>query len=177
MSKRYIKNFIIVFLIIIFLIIITVINVKVFKNNSDNEKNLYKNELSYDIDKNDISKIDYDYIQKDLYKLDNIIKEQLKSDVDIKKKTEYYESAQNIYSNKINEIMRILNDKLDDEDFHILELDIDEFYKNIDFAIEEINNTNKSSIDVKYNINKYMYEEKQRKCHEIIENYKGFLKE
>lgn len=164
-------------MIAVILLIITLINVKVIKRNHLYEEDLYKNELSKSIGSNNIDKIDYDYIKKDLNELDNIIKEQLKVDIDIKKKTEYYKSAQEIYGNKLNEIVRILNDKLDDEDFELLQLDIDEFYINIDFALDEIKATNKSTIDVSYNTNKYLYEEKQRKCHEIADNYKGFLKE
>lgn len=175
MDKNFLKTFITVSFIAILLVVISFINVNVLKVKRE-EQRIYKNEVSILLDNNDIESIDYDFILNDLNRLDNVIIEQLNLDLDIKKKTEYYSFAQNIYTNKINEIVRVLNDKLDDQDFEALLLDIDEFYKNIDFALEEIKNTNKSSIDVDYNSNKYVYEEKQKKCHELIENYKGFLK-
>ena len=66
-------------------------------------------------------------------------------------------------------------EKLDDEDFMHLQDDLDEFYKNLDNASDEIKLTNESTIDAEYYVKKYFYEEKQSKCRELLNNYKGFL--
>ena len=68
-----------------------------------------------------------------------------------------------------------ISSSIDNEDFNLFQSDIDEFQKYIDLAIIDINNTLESPLDVDYYVNKYLYEEKQKKCHEILENYKGFL--
>ena len=49
------------------------------------------------------------------------------------------------------------------------------FNKNIDFAVDDFHNKLESSVDADLYIKKYIFEEKQKKCHEIIETYKGFL--
>ena len=156
-----------------------------------NHKNIFQfliNEFKKDINKNIFPKninpnllcfceeIDYDFIVKDLDSIDDILKEQVNLEMDRVKKTNYYKIAENIYSNKINEIVRVLFDKLDEEDYALLESDIEEFQKNIDFAITNLDNTIESSVEFEFYKNKYLYEEKQKKCRDILETYKGFLK-
>lgn len=172
--KNYIKNLIRILCIVFVLLVITLINI-FNKNIAERPEVLYKNELSTKITNNDINDINYEFLNKDLNSIDDILKEQLSLELDTRKKTQYYMKAQEIYSQKINEYMMVLNYKLDDEDFHRLELDIDDFQKNIDSAIEDISITLDSSIDIELYTNKYLYEEKQKKCREILESYKGFL--
>ena len=69
----------------------------------------------------------------------------------------------------------VFNSRLDDEDFERLLVDLDDFDKNLDFAVEDMNRTLESRFDKEYYTNKYLYEEKQKKCREILEAYKGFL--
>ncbi len=175
MNKNFIKNLIVLSIIVLILLLLTFINQFYFKRNTINYDKYYKNELAIKIYNNDLNGVDYNFLNNDLTSIDDILKEQLSYDIDMIKKSEYYNVAQNVYTQKMYEIVRVLNDKLDDEDFNRLELDIDDFQKNIDFAISEIQNTLDSSIDIEYNTNKYLYEEKQKKCREILETYKGFL--
>lgn len=175
MNKDTIKNFIVILSIVVVLILLTYYNQFYIKNTDVTYSELYKNELATKILNNDIDDVDYEYLNKDLTNIDDILKEQISLDIDMVKKTEYYNIAQNIYSKKINELVRILNDKLDDEDFNRLQLDIEDFQKNIDFAITDIKNTLDSTVDIKYYTNKYLYEEKRKKSREILETYKGFL--
>ena len=175
MYKNIIKKIIILVFIISALLILTYINQNYIKNNTLFHDDLYKNELSEKINSNDIDDINYAFLNSDLNSIDDILKEQLNSDVDRLRKTKYYAIAENIYSNKINEITRILTDKLDDEDFLRLQLDLEEFQKNIDFAIIDLDNNIESSVEFEYYKNKYLYEEKQKKCRDILETYKGFL--
>lgn len=175
MSENIIKRIVVLLCIITVLLVLTYVNQNLIKNDLIFNNNLYSNELSIKINNNDLTGVDYDFLNKDLNSIDDILKEQVNSDVDRLKKTEYYGIAENIYSNKINELVRVLNDKLDDEDFYRLELDIDDFQKNIDFAISDLQNTIESTVEFEYYKNKYLYEEKQKKCRDILESYKGFL--
>ena len=174
MFKNAYKNFIIVIPLIVVLSIITVFNVN-NKNNYRINDQVYKNELSKKIASNDIDDVNYDFLNKDLMNIDDIMKEQVSLELDNKKKSKYYEIASNIYSNKINELTMVLNYKLDDEDFYRLVIDLDDFQKNIDFAVEDLNNKLDSTLDIELYTNKYVYEEKQKKCREILETYRGFL--
>ena len=136
--KNVFKKIFILVIIIAILLLLTFINQNYIKNDILFSDDLYKNELSEKINNNDIDDINYDFLYKDLNSIDDILKEQLNSDIDRLRKTKYYAIAENIYSNKINEITRILTDKLDDEDFLRLQLDLEEFQKNIDFAISDL---------------------------------------
>lgn len=164
-----------VIIIPIVLIAITFINKNFVKSKSLLGDDVYINELSDRISKNDIEGIDYDFIKKDFEQIDIILKEQIAEPVDKKKKTNFYAIACDIYDNKINELCRVLNDKLNDSDFERLNSDIDEFNKNIDFALADIDSKIDSTIDSEYYKSKYQYEEKMNKCHELLETYKGFL--
>ena len=175
MNKNSIKNLIVIFGIVAILIAITYINQNFLKNNQAGINNLYANELSKKISNNDLNDVNYDYLNKDLNSVDEILKEQMALDLDKVMKAKYYSIADNIYSQKINEYVRVLNDKLDNEDFYRLLQDLDEFQKNIEFAISDLNNTLDSSIEFELYKNKYLYEEKQKKCRDILETYKGFL--
>lgn len=176
MFKSNLKKFLIICGIVLILYALTYINQKYIKNSALYNDTLYNNDLATKIDNNDLSRVDYDFINADLNNIDDILKEQVNLEMDRVKKTNYYGIAEKIYSNKINEIIRVLNDKLDDEDFYRLELDLEEFQKNIDFAIIDLDNTIESSIEFEFYKNKYLYEEKQKKCRDILETYKGFLK-
>ena len=176
MLKSTIKKILIIIVILSVLYLLTYVNQNYIKNNASFSDSLYNNDLTIKIDKNDIAKIDYDFIVKDLDSIDDILKEQVNLEMDRVKKTNYYKIAENIYSNKINEIVRVLFDKLDEEDYALLESDIEEFQKNIDFAITNLDNTIESSVEFEFYKNKYLYEEKQKKCRDILETYKGFLK-
>lgn len=175
MVTNFFKNILIIFSIVALLIIITLVNQYFFKNRQYNINDIYTNELSNKIINNDLSDVNYDFLNKDLNSIDDILNEQVNLDLDKVKKTKYYSVAESIYSQKINEIVRVLNEKLDDEDFYRLELDLEEFQKNIDFAISDLNDTIDSSIEFEFYKNKYLYEEKQKKCRDILETYKGFL--
>ena len=175
MNKNFFKNLGFILLVVLVLIIITYVNQNFFKNSQSGFNDIYTNELANKITNNDLADVNYDYINKDLNSIDDILNEQVNLDLDKVKKTKYYSVAENIYSQKINEIVRILNDKLDNEDFYRLELDLDEFQKNIDFAISDLKDTLDSSIEFEFYKNKYLFEEKQKKCRDILETYKGFL--
>ena len=175
MYKNIFKRLFILLGLIVVLLLLTFINQNYLKNNNIFNNTIYSNELTIKIKNNDLKDVDYKFINNDLNNIDDILKEQVNLDVDRLKKTEYYGIAENIYSNKINEIVRVLNDKLDDEDFHRLELDIDDFQKNIDFAITDLENTIESTVELEYYKNKYLYEKKKKKCRDILETYKGFL--
>lgn len=175
MNKNFFKNLGLILLVVLVLIIITYVNQNFFKNSQSGFNDIYTNELANKITNNDLADVNYDYINKDLNSIDDILNEQVNLDLDKVKKTKYYSVAENIYTQKINEIVRILNDKLDNEDFYRLELDLDEFQKNIDFAISDLRDTLDSSIEFEFYKNKYLFEEKQKKCRDILETYKGFL--
>lgn len=176
MLKSNIKKFFVILGIVIVLLLLTYINQKYIKNSAMFSDSLYNNDLAIKIDNNDLANINYNFINEDLNNIDEILKEQVNLELDRVKKASYYGIAEKIYSNKINEIIRVLNDKLDDEDFYRLESDMDEFQKNIDFAIIDLDNTIESSLEFEFYKNKYLYEEKQKKCRDILETYKGFLK-
>ena len=175
MNKTFFKNLSIILLIVLVLTAFTFINQNYIKNRQNGFNDIYTNELAQKITNNDLSDVDYEYLNKDLNSIDDILKEQVSLELDKTLKTKYYSIAENIYSQKINEIVRVLNDKLDNEDFYRLELDLDEFQKNIDFAIDDLNSTLDSTIEFEFYKNKYLYEEKQKKCRDILETYKGFL--
>ena len=175
MYKSYLKNLLIIIGIVLIMVAVTFINQNYFKNSQNRFNDVYSNELSDKISKNDIDDVDYEYILKDLNSIDDILIEKVSLDIDKVKKTKYYSIAENVYSQKINEIVRVLNDILDDEDFYRLEQDLEEFQKNIDFAISDFKNTLESSVEFEFYKNKYLYEEKQKKCRDILETYKGFL--
>ena len=175
MDKKSYKSILLILSFVIVLLILTVINQYLIKNNLFSNDELYDNMLSKKVESRDFSNINYNFLIKDLEYVDNITQEQLQIDNDKKKKSKMYDVAQDLYTHKINEYSSVLNEKLDNEDFNLFQSDIDEFQKYIDLAIIDINNTLESPLDVDYYVNKYLYEEKQQKCHEILENYKGFL--
>lgn len=173
--KNNLKSIFVIFFVVFVLLLLTFINQFFIKDSLVQEEELYENMLAKRISQNDVENIDYNFLDKDLKSIDDILKEQLALDLDRNRKSKYYSVAEKIYSEKINEIIRILNEKLDDEDFNRLQLDLDEFQRNIDYATLDIKNTLESSVDVEFYTNKYMYEEKQKKCRELLEMYKGFL--
>lgn len=175
MYKTYFKNLLIIFGIVLIMIAVTFINQNYFKNSQYRYNDVYSNELSNKVSNNNLEGINYDYLIKDLNNIDEILIEQVSLDIDKVKKTKFYSIAENVYTQKINEYVRVLNDKLDDEDFYRLEQDLEEFQKNIDFAISDLQNTLESSLEFEFYKNKYLYEEKQKKCRDILEVYKGFL--
>lgn len=164
-----------VLIIPIVLAVVTFINKNLVKSKLILGEDVYVNALSDKISRNEIEDIDYDFIKKDFDQIDIILKEQIAEPVDKKKKTNLYMIACDIYDNKLNELCRILNDKLDDADFERLNNDIDEFNKNLDFALADIDGKIDSTIDSEYYKSKYQYEEKMNKCHELLETYKGFV--
>lgn len=125
---------------------------------------------------NDISDIDYTLLIKNLNELDNTIKLKLVTDEGKKKKVDYYNSAANIYQNKLTEILYILSKKLNNDDYAKILTDIGELNKKIDSEIESISMKYESSIDVEYYSAKYEFEAKQKKCRTLLEQYKGYLK-
>ena len=169
------KKISLILIIPIVLVIITLINKNFVKSKLILGEDVYVNALSDKINKNEIDDIDYNFIKKDFDQVDIILKEQIAEPVDKKKKTNLYMIACDIYTNKLNELCRVLNDKLDDADFERLNNDIDEFNKNLDFALADIDSKIDSTIDSEYYKSKYQYEEKMNKCHELLETYKGFL--
>ena len=175
MNTKSYKPILIILSFVVVLFILTAINQYFIKNNLFSNDELYDNMLSKKVESRDFSNINYSFLIKDLEYVDNITQEQLLLDTDKKKKSKMYDVAQDLYTHKINEYSSVLNEKLDNEDFNLFQSDIDEFQKYIDLAIIDINNTLESPLDVDYYVNKYLYEEKQKKCHEILENYKGFL--
>ena len=175
MNTKSYKPILIILSFVVVLFILTAINQYFIKNNLFSNDELYDNMLSKKVESRDFSNINYSFLIKDLEYVDNITQEQLLLDTDKKKKSKMYDVAQDLYTHKINEYSSVLNEKLDNEDFNLFQSDIDEFRKYIDLAIIDINNTLESPLDVDYYVNKYLYEEKQKKCHEILENYKGFL--
>ncbi|MBQ2204834.1 MAG: hypothetical protein II411_02935 [Lachnospiraceae bacterium] len=175
MNTKSYKPILIILSFVVVLFILTAINQYFIKNNLFSNDELYDNMLSKKVESRDFSNINYSFLIKDLEYVDNITQEQLLLDTDKKKKSKMYDVAQDLYTHKINEYSSVLNEKLDNEDFNLFQSDIDEFRKYIDLAIIDINNTLESPLDVDYYVNKYLYEEKQKKCHEILENYNGFL--
>lgn len=174
--NKFLKNFVYISVVVLMLAAITLVNQVFIKRYQNGYGYIYTNELSKKVTENDLANVDYDYLLKDLNDIDDILKEQVSLEIEKTKKTKYYDIAQEIYSQKINELVRVLNDKLDDEDFYRLESDLDEFQKNIDIAISDLQNTLDSNIELEFYKNKYLYEEKQKKCRDILEMYKGFLK-
>lgn len=170
-----IKSIFLICLIVLLLLILTYVNQNFIKDSFVQEEVLYENLLAKRVSENDVDNIDYNFLSEDLNSIDGILKEQLALNLDRNRKSKYYSVAEKIYSEKINELTRILNEKLDDEDFNRLQLDLDEFKTNIDYAVEDIKNTLESTVDIEYYTNKYIYEEKQKKCRELLETYKGFL--
>lgn len=171
-NKKVILGIIIV---IALLIIITSINQRFINGTFVFKEKLYENELAKKVTNNDVADVTYDFLNDDLNSIDGILKEQLSLDIDKNKKCEYYRIAKDVYTEKINELTMVFNSRLDDEDFERLLIDLDDFEKNLDFAIEDMDRTLESSFDKEYYTNKYLYEEKQKKCREILEAYKGFL--
>ena len=156
MFVKSIKNFLVIISIVLVLFILTFINQKYIRNSTLFNDVLYNNDLATKIDKNDLSNVNYDFINEDLNTIDDILKEQVNLEMDKVKKANYYGIAENIYSKKIYEIIRVLNDKLDDEDFFRLESDMDEFQKNIEYAIIVFDNTIESSVEFEFYKNKYL---------------------
>lgn len=173
--KYILKKIALIIAIPIIFILLTFINKKFIKSKPIIEEELYVNELSNKINNNDFNDINYDLIKKDFEQIDVILQEQIAGVMDKKKKTVILGIACDIYINKLNELCSILTNKLNDVDFERLTIDIDEFNKNLDFALSDIDNKIDSTIDSKYYRNKYEYEERMNKCHEILETYKGFL--
>ena len=171
-NKKVILGIIIV---IALLIIITSINQRFINGTFVFKEKLYENELAKKVTNNDVADVTYDFLNDDLNSIDGILKEQLSLDIDKNKKCEYYRIAKDVYTEKINELTMVFSSRLDDEDFERLLIDLDDFEKNLDFAIEDMDRTLESSFDKEYYTNKYLYEEKQKKCREILEAYKGFL--
>ena len=164
-----------IIIVIALLIIITSINQRFINGTFVFKEKLYENELAKKVTNNDVADVTYDFLNDDLNSIDGILKEQLSLDIDKNKKCEYYRIAKDVYTEKINELTMVFNSRLDDEDFERLLIDLDDFEKNLDFAIEDMDRTLESSFDKEYYTNKYLYEEKQKKCREILEAYKGFL--
>lgn len=162
-------------IIAVVLIFISIINTIFVKNSKNNNELRYHNLLRSSIKSGDISEIDYEYLILDLQAIDEILEDMLQADVDIKKKTEYYKIAENVYENKINEICAILNSKLDDIDFENLQIDIDEFRNKLNAESNELKSTIRSTVDLEYAINKNYFENKKNMCRELIEKYKEFL--
>ena len=173
--KYNIKVIVGIVLVIIVLIAITLINQRFINGTFVFKEKLYENELAKKVSNNDVANITYEFLNDDLNSIDGILKEQLSLDIDKNKKCEYYKIAEKVYTEKINELTMVFNSRLDDEDFERLLVDLDDFDKNLDFAVEDMNRTLESSFDKEYYTNKYLYEEKQKKCREILEAYKGFL--
>lgn len=126
--------------------------------------------------KNDITDINYILLLKNLDELDDTIKIKLATDEGKKRKIDYYNAASEIYQNKLNEILYILDKKLINDDYVKLMSDINKFNKKIDDDMELISMKYESSIDVEYYSAKNIFESKQKKCHSLLEQYKEFLK-
>lgn len=175
----YIKNnkkiIITILTFIIILVALTFFYQNILKKNVVNYETLYDNKLSKMILENNVDTVNYDFLNDDLNSIDGILKEQISFEVDKNKKNTYYSIAEKIYTKKMYEYISILNKKLDDEDFERLSLDIDDFERNLDFAIVDMENSLESTFDIEFYKNKYLYEEKQSKCRELLETYKGFL--
>lgn len=170
------KNVIIgIFILVFILLLLTLFYQNVIKRNFSNYEILYDNKLATMIMENDVDGVDYNFLIDDLNSIDGILKEQILFEFDKNKKKTYYSIAEKIYTEKMHEYISILNRKLDDEDFGLLQLDIDDFEKNLDFAIEDMQKSLESTFDIEFYANKYLYEEKQSKCRELLETYKGFL--
>ena len=175
MSFVNLKKIIFPLLFAIILILLSLLNKTFLKSHFNHNDNIYKNEVSINVQNNNIKDINYDELKADIDSIDAILLEQILLASDKQKKVTCYDVAQNVYSHKINEIVRVLNDKLDDEDFKRLYEELDQFNRDVEFATKEIENTIDSPLESKFYINKYLYEEKLNKCHEILDRYKGFL--
>lgn len=169
------KQYFFIFLFVLFLFVTTQIHEYYIEHNDNQIDINVVNDLQQKIDNNDYDDINYEYLNKNLTDVDSVLKYILNKTKMHSKKTFYYKQASNIYQNKINEIVSLLNLKLNEDDFKILMEDLETFYKEIDNAENEIDVVNDSSTETEYYINKYNYEEKQKKCHELIETYKGFF--
>ena len=155
------------------LFIVSIINSTIKGNN--NLPSEYENEIKQKILSQDFDDIKYDNIINDFEYIDNMLHKKINESTDTIEKTKNYESAYNIYKNKMYEIVSILNNKLNDEDFEILENDISEFEKNLDFAATEMQKSIVSSIDLEFYKNKYLYEEYRQKYISYLNIYKGYL--
>lgn len=173
--KYNIKVLVGILVVIALLIAITSINQRFINGTFVFKEKLYENELAKKVTDNDVDDVTYALLNDDLNSIDGILKEQLSLDIDKNKKCEYYKIAEEVYTEKINELTMVFNRRLDDEDFERLLVDLDDFDRNLDFAIEDMDRTLESSFDKQYYTYKYLYEEKQKKCREILEAYKGFL--
>ena len=175
MFKNYIKNLFIIIIIVILLLVLTYINKNYLRDSINLNSNLYTNELSEKIINNDFNDVGYSFLIDDLNNIDDILVDQLALDLDTKKKTEYFKVAIDIYNHKIDEYSKILKYKLDSENYNLFIIELDEFYKDMNFEVDDFNKKYESSIDIEFNKNKYKYESLQKKCRGIIENYKFVL--
>lgn len=174
MIKLNYKNIILPIIFALILFIVSIINTTI-KSENRNLHGEYKNTIKEKILSNDFNDIKYKNIIEDFEYIDSMLNKKIAESEDTIEKTKIYETSYNIYKNKLYEIISILNNKLNDEDFGILENDISEFEKNIDFAITEMENKIISSIDFKYYKNKYLYEEYRQKYISYLNIYKGYL--
>ena len=165
--NKYIKKYFPFILLPIILYIITLVNKIYFKENVLTNREYI---LSNNVESS------YETLINNLDETDSVVALQITNSNDKIKKTEIYRQAERLYKNKTNEIVAILNKKLNDDDFLLLELDLDEFDKNIDFALENFDKTIESTVDSDFYKNRYLYEERQKKVRELVETYKGFLK-
>lgn len=177
MIINYIKKFFPLFIFLFILLIITIINKNAILN-IPNKNQTYENELNNIIasdDKEKIENINYEFILEDINNIERIIKNSISDAKDINKKASYYDYAQDIFEKKINEIVFILNSKLNDEDFQILFTKLEDFNKELEFECDEISKNYISSLDALFNINKLKYEKKKDFCYEILEFYSGYF--
>ena len=177
---NYIKNnknvILIICIVIVILIALTIYNQNF--NNTDNvlDEELYSNEVSRMVTSGDIENINYEMLLKDFNDFDNILKEQIALNPNRNKQIEYYKTADTIYTNKFEELLKILSVKLDKMQYDELILDISNFNRITNNETISLKNTIESSIEYKLLRNKYTYEVKQAKYKEILSTYKDFLK-
>lgn len=176
---NYLKNnkkvIIFILLIVVVLVSLTIINQNVLNGTLLYEEYLYRNDLATKVDNADYDNINYELIDKDLTDIENILKEQISLNLNNNKIVEYYAVANNIYIEKFKEITIVLTHKLDSETYSRYQMELKDFDDYLQFNIEDLRNKYISTVDYKFYKNKFLYEEKQKKIREILEEYKSFL--
>ena len=169
------KIIISIFILLLLLAVYTVYNSSGLRNQHNKEEDIYENLVSKLVADGNYDDINYSMVKKDFDDIGNIVKEQITINLENNVDEESYLVANNIYTEKVTEFTKILNYKLNDENYRLYLDDLDTFDKDLKFDLDSKKTEIISESEFIRYKNEYSYQEKQRFLYEMLEKYRNFL--
>ena len=169
------KVIISILILLILLSAYTVYNVSGLGDRDSNNEDIYENLVSKLVTNDSFDEIDYYLIKKDYDDIANIMKEQITINLENNIDEKSYIVANNIYTEKMSEFTKIMNNKLDDTTYNMYLEDVESFEKDLNFNLDSKKNDILSEPEFVRYSNEYNYQEKQRFLYDMLEKYRNFL--